>query len=170
MTSRQVNWKRLDLAIKACLKLKRKLLVIGEGPEHNKLVRMAGDSALIEFLSLMKKEELAIYLAGAKGYLFPSLEPFGIAPVEALASGCPVIAYGEGGARDYVLDGKNGILFEKQTVKALTDAMARFEKCKFEREEVAQTAEKFAVSRFDREIKEFVRSVCEARNDKKTKK
>ncbi|MDO4507943.1 MAG: glycosyltransferase [Candidatus Saccharibacteria bacterium] len=105
VTSRQVTWKRLDLAVKACLKLGRKLVVIGEGPEHKNLVELAKGSDLVEFIPLLKKEELADYLARARGYLFPSLEPFGIAPVEALAAGCPVIAFGEGGARDYVVDG-----------------------------------------------------------------
>ena len=115
VTSRQVNWKRLDLAVQACLMAQRRLVVIGEGPEHKKLVKMAEGSDLVKFLPLMKKKELAEYLAKAKGYLFPSLEPFGIAPVEALAAGCPVIAYGVGGACDYVKDGKNGVLFEQQS-------------------------------------------------------
>ncbi|MBR3236772.1 glycosyltransferase [Candidatus Saccharibacteria bacterium] len=156
ITSRQVNWKRIDLAIKACLKLGRKLLVVGEGPEHKKLVKMAGNSDLIEFVPLVEKSELAGLLAGAKGYLFPSKEPFGIAPVEALAAGCPVIAYGEGGALDYVSEGKNGVLFEKQTVKSLVNAIERFEKLNFDREKISKTAEGFETERFDREIKEFV--------------
>ena len=156
ITSRQVNWKRIDLAVKACVKLDRELLVVGEGPEHNNLVKMSNGKGNVKFLPLVDKEELAEYLAGAKGYLFPSMEPFGIAPVEALASGCPVIAYGEGGARDYVQDGVNGVLFEKQTVKSLTDAMLRFEKMEFDRVKVAGSVENFAVKRFDKEIKEFV--------------
>lgn len=156
VTSRQVNWKRLDLAIKACEMTKSRLLVIGEGPEHDKLVRLAGDSKLVKFLPLMKKAELCSYLAGARGYLFPSLEPFGIAPVEALAAGCPVIAYGKGGALDYVVDGKNGVLFDKQTVGSLVKAILRFEKMKFERSEIVKSAAKFDLERFDKEIKAFV--------------
>ena len=155
-TSRQVNWKRIDLAVKACVKLKRNLVVIGEGPEHERLVKLAEGVECVKFLPLMKKKELAEYLAGAKGYLFPSMEPFGIAPVEALAMGCPVIAFDKGGARDYVFDGKNGILFEKQTVKSLSEAILRFEKMKFERAKVMASAEKFDVERFDRELKEFI--------------
>ena len=143
VTSRQVNWKRIDLAIKACLKMKRKLLVVGEGPEHDKLVKLAGGSELIEFVPLAGKEKLAELLAGAKGYLFPSLEPFGIAPVEALSAGCPVICYGEGGALDYVKDGVNGVLFERQTVKSLVEAMEKFEKKKFDAAKVVKSAEKF---------------------------
>ncbi len=168
-TSRQVNWKRIDLAVKAAMMTQRKLLVIGEGPEHKKLVKMAEGSGLVEFLPLMKREELAQYLAGAKGYLFPSMEPFGIAPVEALAAGCPVIAYGEGGARDYVEDGKNGVLFEKQTAKSLAEAILKFEKMKFNREKVAKTAVKFGEARFDKEIKDFVKK-CEKKQHGKNEK
>lgn len=160
VTSRQVNWKRLDLAIQACRKMRRRLLVIGEGPEHKKLVELSGGSELIEFLPLMDKTELVGHLMGAKGYLFPSLEPFGIAPVEALAAGCPVIAYGEGGARDYIQDGKNGVFFQEQTVRSLVQAMERFEGLKFDRAKVADSAEGFSVARFDKEIKAYVKEKC----------
>lgn len=155
-TSRQVNWKRLDLAVKACMIAQKKLLVIGEGPEHDALVKMANGSEYVEFLPLMGKVKLAEYLAGAKGYIFPSMEPFGIAPVEALASGCPVIAFGEGGARDYIDEGKNGVLFKRQTVKSLVEAIGEFEKSKFNREKVSDSVEEFETKRFDREVKDFV--------------
>ncbi len=167
-TSRQVNWKRIDLAVEACLKTKRELVVIGDGPEHGKLVKMANGSELIKFLPIMGKKDLAKYLANAKGYLFPSLEPFGIAPVEALAAGCPVIAYGEGGARDYVIDGENGVLFEKQTVKSLADAILKFEKKKFNRNEIPKTAEGFSEKRFDKELKDFIKNCKKKSGDEKT--
>ena len=166
VTSRQVNWKRIDLAVKACEMTQRHLVVVGEGPEHKKLVKMAKGSDLVKFLPLMKKEKLARYLGAAKGYLFPSLEPFGIAPVEALAAGCPVIAYGVGGARDYVEDGKNGVLFEKQTAKSLAEAILKFEKMKFNRAKVSKTAEKFGEERFNTELKNFIRRV-RIKNEKK---
>lgn len=155
-TSRQVNWKRLDLAVKACMELKRELLVVGEGPEHAKLVKIAGNSEFVKFLPLQGKEELSKLLAEARGYIFPSLEPFGIAPVEALASGCPVIAFGEGGALDYVKDGKNGVLFDRQMVSPLKKAILEFEKKKFDREKVSESVREFSVQRFDKEIKEFI--------------
>ncbi len=160
-TSRQVNWKRIDLAVKACEMSQRHLLVIGEGPEHDKLVKMAKGSELVQFLPLMKKDDLARYLSQAKGYLFPSLEPFGIAPVEALAAGCPVIAFGEGGARDYVIDGKNGILFSEQSAKSLAEAILRFEKMKFDRVKISKSVNEFDVQRFDKEIKAFIHGKVE---------
>ena len=155
-TSRQVNWKRLDLAVKACKRLHRELIVIGEGPEHGRLVKMASGCDFVKFLPLMGRGELASYLAGAKGYIFPSLEPFGIAPVEALAAGTPVIAFGAGGVLDYVQDGKNGVLFEKQTVASLEEAIMKFEKMKFDKDKIAKSVEKFSTERFDKEMKGIV--------------
>ena len=160
-TSRQVNWKRLDLVVQACKELSRKLFGSGEGPEHNKLVKLSNGRGNIKFLPVVEKSELAKYLAGAKGYLFPSLEPFGIAPVEALAAGCPVIAYGKGGALDYVEDGKNGLLFEKQTVNALKEAILKYETMKFDREKVSESVENFSVERFDKEMKSFINGKTE---------
>lgn len=157
VTSRQVNWKRVDLAVRACEMAQRHLVVIGEGPEHKKLVKMAKGSNLVKFLPLMRKEKLARYLGVAKGYLFPSLEPFGIAPVEALSAGCPVIAFCDGGSRDYVKDGKNGVLFDAQTAKSLAEAILRFEKLKFNRDKVSKTADKFSVERFEKEMVDFIK-------------
>ena len=167
VTSRQVNWKRIDLAVRACEMTQRHLVVVGEGPEHKKLVKLAKGSDLVKFLPLMKKEKLARYLGAAKGYLFPSLEPFGIAPVEALAAGCPVIAYGVGGACDYVDDKKNGILFEPQTAKAMAEAILEFEKIKFNRDKVSKTADAFSEARFDKELKDFVRKCKKKKVDDK---
>ena len=163
-TSRQVNWKRIDLAVKACEMTQRHLLVIGEGPEHKKLVKLAKGANLVKFLPLMKKDKLVEYLGEAKGYLFPSMEPFGIAPVEALAAGCPVIAYCEGGAKDYVKEGKNGILFKEQTAVSLAEAILEFEKKRFDRNKVSNTADKFEVKRFDQELKQFVKKVANEKN------
>lgn len=167
ITSRQVNWKRVDLAIRAAFLSERHVLIIGEGPEHKELVKLARGSDLIQFLPLMRKEELAKYLAGARGFLFPSLEPFGIAPVEALAAGCPVIAYGQGGARDYVKDGKNGVLFEEQTPMSLADAILRFEKLRLDRYRISATADKFSEARFDRELLDFIDQCERERQDAK---
>ena len=155
-TSRQVNWKRLDLAIEACLALKVPLTVIGEGPEHFKLVSLAKKSRLIKFVPLVNQSTLKTYLESAEGYIFPSLEPFGIAPVEALACGCPVIAYGNGGALDYVIDGENGVLFGKQSVNSLRQAIKRFQSIKFNEQTVRQSALPFSEDLFKQKIKKYV--------------
>ena len=154
--SRQVSWKRQDLAIKACIKAGKKLTLIGEGPEHENLVKAAGDSPLITFKSFMTTEDLAKELGHAKAFIFPSMEPFGIAPVEALAAGCPVIAFKEGGATDYVIDGKNGLLFEKQTVDSLVKTIEKFEKKKFDRKFIEKSAKDFDIENFKKKLQKFI--------------
>lgn len=158
-TARQVTWKRLDLCIKACLKTNRKLLIIGEGPEHKKLQKLAGNSSLIKFLPHLSQEKLIPYLKTARGYLFPSIEPFGIAPVEALAAGCPVIALKKGGSLDYIKDGKNGVFFDKQTVSSLIEAMDNFEKITFDERTVKNSSLRFSEKRFKKEIQDVVAQI-----------
>lgn len=126
--SRQVGWKRLDLAIHACIESKQPLVLIGDGPEHQKLLQLSKTHPdLITFHSTLPQSELKEYLKNAKAFIFSSEEPFGIAPVEALAAGCPVIAFNKGGAKDYIEDGKNGLFFESQTVNSLVSAIKKFD-------------------------------------------
>ena len=156
-TSRQVNWKRLDLAVEACRKTGQNLLIIGEGPEHENLKKLAHGAENIKFLPLMSKTDLKKYLSVAKAYIFPSEEPFGIAPVEALAVGCPVLAYEKGGAAGYILPGKNGFFFDAQTVDSLVSAIESFEKQPpLDREKISKTAQKFSTARFDQELMDFI--------------
>jgi glycosyltransferase involved in cell wall biosynthesis len=159
--SRQVSWKRQDLIVKACVAEKKHLLVIGEGPEHDALVKAAGGSEYVEFLPWLSSDELNEKLANAKAFIFPSLEPFGIAPVEALSAGCPVIAYREGGSRDFIRDGENGVMFDKQSVKNLREAILRFEKMKFDRKKVAKTAKGFEKAEFVRKMQELIDEIAD---------
>lgn len=157
VVARQVTWKRLDLAIKACLETGQELTLIGDGPEHANLVKLAQGSPLIKFVSVSGQPEvIKKYLTKAAGFIFPSLEPFGIAPIEALAAGCPVIAYNKGGSRDYVVDGKNGITFDQQSVSSLVTALRKFEKTKFTPTTVAKTADYYSKDRFKKEMQEVI--------------
>lgn len=156
ISCRQAPWKRVDLAIKACMKLKKPLLVIGDGAEHANLIKLAKDSPYIQFIPWINATELSAYLEYASAYIFPSMEPFGIAAVEALAAGCPVIAYAEGGSRDIVQPGKNGMLFDEQTVDSLVAAIKDFETQKFKRSVIKQTAQVFKAQNFQKGIKKLV--------------
>ena len=160
-TSRFVNWKRLDLAIRACIKTGQKLILIGEGPEEKKLRRLAKNHRNIIFLPKMDQKGLKKYLENAAAYLFPSKEPFGIAPVEALAAGCPVIAYKEGGALDYIKDKENGLFFKEQSVDSLATAIEEFLKMKskkgsFSAKEISASALPFDTEIFKKKMKEFI--------------
>ena len=118
-------YKRVDLAVEACNRLGRRLVVIGEGPEFRRLRRLAGPT--VEFLGWQSDERLAWHYARCTALLFPGVEDFGIVPIECMASGRPVIAYGRGGALDYVVDGTTGTLFAEQTADSLVAAIERYE-------------------------------------------
>lgn len=156
-TSRQVNWKRLDLAVEVFAKTGQNLKLVGSGAEHAKLVEMAKDAPNIEFIPMIDKpQDLAELVAGAKGFIFPSLEPFGIAPIEALAAGTPVIALKKGGALDYIADGENGVFFGEQTAESLEQAIKKFAKLKFDPKQVSQSAARFNERNFKQQFSQFV--------------
>lgn len=123
VVSRLVPYKRIDLAIAAANRLGRRLKIVGDGPARPRLERMAGPT--IEFLGRLPDAEVAVLYTRASALLFPGNEDFGIAPVEAQAAGRPVIAYGEGGATETVIEGETGVFFEGQTEDSLIAAIER---------------------------------------------
>lgn len=154
---RQVNWKRIDLAIEATKQTGDKLLIVGAGSEHDALVKLAKDSRNITFKpALNSAKKISQILTEAQGFIFTSQEPFGIAPVEALMLGTPVIAFNDGGALDFISDGKNGLFFEKQTVESLVGAINKFHKTKFNPAEVKKSATKFSESNFKKQVKKII--------------
>ena len=164
-TSRQVNWKRLDLAVEAFRDLDTKLILVGGGAEHDKLVALAAGSANIEFVpTINDSKELAQLVSKAKAFIFPSLEPFGIAPIEALSAGVPVIAYKKGGVLDYVIENKNGVFFPEQTAESLKKAVLLFEKKRFNKKEVSATAKSFSKDNFKKTIEQFIKEKVDEKN------
>ena len=126
VVARFVRYKRIDLAIEACNRLKKKLVVIGSGgEEEEKLKKLAGDT--IEFLGRVSDEEMERYYLRAKAFLFPGIEDYGITPVEAMSAGVPVLAFGKGGALETVQDGKTGLYFYDQSVDGLVRCIEEFE-------------------------------------------
>ena len=158
--SRQVNWKRLDLIIKACKKLDLDLVLIGSGPENSRLKTLAKGFDKISFIKTLPQSDLAVFASLAKAFIFPSEEPFGIAPVEALAAGCPVIAYKGGGALDFIQDGKNGLFFEAQTESSLAKALKKFDQGKVKLNtpvKISQSVKRFATKTFKKKFKQEVK-------------
>lgn len=158
--SRQVNWKRLDLIIKACKKLDLDLVLIGSGPENSSLKTLAKGFNKISFVKALPQSDLAVFASLAKAFIFPSEEPFGIAPVEALAAGCPVIAYKGGGALDFIQDGKNGLFFETQTESSLAKALKKFDQGKVKLNtpvKISQSVKQFATKTFKKKFKQEVK-------------
>lgn len=150
---RQVPYKKIDLAVKAATDLNVPLTVIGRGPDHSKLGRMAGRSVI--FLTKTSDEEMYARFAEAEAFIFPGIDDFGIVAVEALAAGTPVIAYKAGGALDYV-NKTTGIFFDKQTSQSLAKAMQEFSKLSFDHSRIAEQAEKFSATAFEHKMRDFV--------------
>jgi glycosyltransferase involved in cell wall biosynthesis len=121
------GYKRADIAIEACVKSGRKLVVAGAGA-GKKLIKKYQKTGLVSFRGKISEVEMRELYASAKALLFPGIEDFGIIPVEANAAGCPVIAYREGGASDTVKENITGIFFDEQTPESLIAAMGRFER------------------------------------------
>ena len=164
-TSRQVNWKRLDLAVGAALETGEKLVLVGGGAEHEKLVKLAGGAKNIEFVPLIKDaEELSDLVGRAKAFVFPSLEPFGIAPIEALSAGTPVIAFNQGGSLDYIKDGQNGVFFDSQTVEGVIKGIKKFNKLKLNAKKISATAKKFDETQFKQEFERLLKEKISGEN------
>ena len=154
--SRLVPYKKCDLVIQAFNDLKLPLKIIGSGPKKESLQKLAKSN--IEFLGYLSDEEMAKYYSRAKAFVFASEEDFGIVPVEAMASGRPVIAFNRGGATETVVHGKTGLLFDEQTPQCLTDAVLNF-KDTFDPKEIRAQAEKFNTESFVRNFSKYIESV-----------
>lgn len=153
---RQVPYKKIDLAVKAATKLNMPLVVIGRGPDHAKLKRLAGRS--VTFLTNVTDEEMPEKFAQAEAFIFPGIDDFGIVAVEALAAGTPVISYKDGGALDYV-NKDTGILFGEQTVESLTQALEEFKKKKLDNGAISKQAEQFSAANFRASVQQFLKSL-----------
>jgi glycosyltransferase involved in cell wall biosynthesis len=154
VVSRLVPYKRVDLAVAACVKLGQRLKVVGTGPEIARLKKQAGPT--IEFLGFVPDEELPALYAGARALLFPQEEDFGITVLEAAANGKPTIAYASGGALETIVNSETGVFFAEQTVDSLVAAMVDFEKKEFDPERIRAHAQLYSHQRFLRELGEVV--------------
>jgi glycosyltransferase involved in cell wall biosynthesis len=151
---RLIPYKRVDLAVAACDELGLPLWVAGDGRDRARLEALAGPT--VKFLGRVADAGLPELFARARGFIFPGLEDFGIAPAQALAAGRPVIAYAGGGALDIVQDGVNGVLFREQSVASLKAALLRFADFKFDAQAIRQSAERFDTSVFVERLSTFI--------------
>lgn len=162
VVSALVPYKRIDLAVAAATRLGRRLLIVGTGPQARVLRAKAGPS--VEFLGWRSDEEVAGLYARCRAVLFPSVEDFGIVPLEAAAAGRPTIALGRGGARETMIglgegsDPPTAVFFEEQTAEALAAAMTRFESAadQFDPKMLHARAEQFDRPTFARRMLEWI--------------
>lgn len=150
VVSRLVAYKRIDLVVEAFNRLGWPLVVIGDGVERRRLEAMAKGN--ITFLGRQSDEAVREHLAACRGFVFPGIEDFGIAPVEAMAAGKPVVALGRGGAAETVIDGETGVHFGRQDVEDLVAALRRCDATRFDAGRIRRHAERFSTDRFEREF------------------
>jgi glycosyltransferase involved in cell wall biosynthesis len=156
--SRLVPYKRVDLIVRAFAKLGLPLIVAGDGPQAARLLTKGAGN--ITFRNDQTDAQIAELMGAAKAFVYAAEEDFGIAPVEAQAAGCPVIAYGHGGLLETVVKGKTGLFFKEQTEEALVEAVWRFEngELRFEIGDLQAQAEKFSALHFRDAFTDFIDS------------
>lgn len=157
-----VGYKRAELAVRAFNQLRRPLDIVGDGPERRRLQAIAGPN--VRFLGRIADPLLRELLSGCKALVFPGVEDFGLVPVEAMASGRPVIALRAGGALETVVDGMTGVFFDQpDSVGHLIAAVERFESLisNFDSHRIREHAERFSNDRFAEAFKKEVRSLLD---------
>jgi glycosyltransferase involved in cell wall biosynthesis len=157
IVGRQTPYKRVDLAVTACTQLNKTLTVIGRGPDHDRLVAMAGPS--ITFRTDADDAEKARIVQSSQAFLFPVIDDFGISAVEALAAGTPLVAYKGGGALDYVEDGVNGLFFDDQTAEGLAAAIRRLPHYTFDNKAIMQSTKRFAPAVFRQRMHDYIATI-----------
>ncbi len=156
-------YKRLDTAIMAFNKLNIPLKIFGQGPDESRLRKMSKDN--IEFLGRVSDREKIKLMSHCRAFIHPQEEDFGIAAVEAMAAGRPVIAYNKGGAKETIIYGWSGILFNEQNWEELADAVLRFlhHGAEFNSYLIKEHAEQFGRNRFKNEIRQFINKIINDR-------
>ncbi|MBD3270749.1 glycosyltransferase [Candidatus Peregrinibacteria bacterium] len=151
-------YKKIDLAVNLFNKIGKKLVIVGGGPELDFLKSIAGPNIVLT--GKISDQELTKYFRDCRAFIFTCEEDFGISMVEAMACGKPVLAYGVGGAKETVIPGITGELFEEQTVESMENALGRLivNENKYKPEKIRQHAMKFSEERFEKEFKDFVKN------------
>ena len=156
LAGRLVPYKRNDIVIEAFNKLRLPLKIIGTGYDKDRLMKL-NTSPYTTFLGRVSDEELINVYKNCRAYIFPALEDFGITPIEAMSAGRPVIAFGEGGATETIVDKKTGIFFDKQTPEDVIKAVKKFNQISFEPHKIQEHALQFSKERFKKEIITFIK-------------
>ena len=159
VVSRLVGYKRVDLAVQACNKIGAELRVIGTGPELDALKGIAGPT--IKLLGRLPDAEVAREYSQCKAFIFPGEEDFGLTPIEAMASGRPVVAYGRGGALETVIEGKTGVFFHEQTADSLAAALQQVRAMPVFPEALQAYAQTYDTAVFHDKLQRFVQKAAE---------
>jgi glycosyltransferase involved in cell wall biosynthesis len=152
--ARLVSYKRIDLAVQACTERKKKLFVIGEGPDRQRLEKMAGPS--VTFLGRASDREVEHYVSRCRALIFPGEEDFGMAPLEVAAAGRPTVAYRSGGAVETIKENVTGLFFNNQTPEDLAEALDQLEKQEWHPQTLRRHSENFGIPIFRDKLRSFL--------------
>ena len=158
--SRLVPYKRIDLAVEACTRTGRRLMVIGDGPDKERLMALAGPT--VQFLGRLPDKDVSAYASRCRALIFPGEEDFGMAPLEVNASGRPAVAFGAGGATETIKEAINGVLFHEQTVDAVVEALGKCESYKWDPVTIRRVAMHYDIRRFQLRLLNFLYRVSPA--------
>ncbi|MFZ1938204.1 MAG: glycosyltransferase [Terracidiphilus sp.] len=153
-------YKRIDLAVEACTRTGRRLLVVGDGPERERLKAMAGPT--VRFLGRQSDAAVDRLASRCRALIFPGEEDFGMAPLEINAAGRPVAAYAAGGATETVIDGMNGVLFGEQTVDSLIGGLERLEQQSWDSAAIRRNARRYDIQVFQERLFDYLYQVSPA--------
>lgn len=156
---RIMHFKRFDIVVEAFNELNLPLKIVGSGPEEENIRRLIRSPKIEMITGFQEDDNLRRLISGAKALIFPQIEDFGLVAAESIACGTPVIAYKAGGALEIVKDGVNGLFFDEQSGRALTQAVKKFEKMRFAPGKVAETASVFSKDKFKKNFLNAVKSV-----------
>ncbi len=161
--SRLVPYKRIDLAVEACTRTGRRLVVVGDGSDRKRLMDIAGPT--ITFLGRQPDGEVNRLASQCRALIFPGEEDFGMAPLEVNAAGRPVVAYGAGGATETIIEGMNGVLFREQTADALVHALERCESQEWDSSAIRRHALRYDINIFKERFLGFLSCVSPIMQD-----
>jgi glycosyltransferase involved in cell wall biosynthesis len=168
VVSRLYDYKRIDWAIKSCIKAKKCLYIVGDGPDKNYLEKMSKGHKNIHFLGYLKNDDDVIaFYALSQALLFCGVEDFGYTPVEAMASGTPIIAYKYGGVLETVKEGLTGEFFTEES--ELVSALMNFDKTRYNSENIKKHARLFSEECFIHNFEEYLKEIYECEKRKKEK-
>jgi glycosyltransferase involved in cell wall biosynthesis len=166
VVSALVPYKRIDVAIESCRRLRVPLTVVGTGPERERLEAAAGPD--VRFLGWQSDDQIRALYRRSAAVILPGVEDFGIVPIEAQACGCPVVALDAGGARETVVDGVTGVLVPESTPEAFADALASMGRRRFAPDTLREHARQFSKERFLAGFSEAVAEAVRAKREQRT--
>jgi len=156
VVTRLVRWKKIDLAIDALAKSNNPLIIVGDGPDESRLRHVAKGNSKVQLIGRVTRKRLKELYQNAKALIVTQEEDFGISIVEAQACGIPVIAYGEGGQKEIIIENKTGLFFEIQSAQSLKDAIEYFSRLKWSKAACRKNALRFSRENFVFNLKAFV--------------